>query len=42
MTVGEIKEINDEYIVSDLIRAGYIEKIKEKKEIKTVKKTEKK
>ena len=43
MKKGEIKDINDENIINDLLNAGYIEKIKEnikeeiKEEIKEVK-----
>ena len=30
MAMGEIKEILDESIVKDLLRAGYVEEVKEK------------
>lgn len=30
MTVGEVKEIKDSFIVKDLLRAGYIEEVKGK------------
>ena len=35
MTVGEVKEITDSSIVKDLLKAGYIEAVKQqKKEVK--------
>ena len=37
MTMGEIRDISDKSIVTDLLKAGYVEEIKEEK--KTVKKT---
>jgi hypothetical protein len=36
MTMGEIRDISDKSIVTDLLKAGYVEEIKEEK--KTVKK----
>jgi len=35
MSKGEVKEINDEYIVKDLLKAGYIEPIEKPKTKKT-------
>lgn len=31
MSKGEVKEINDKYIVDDLLRAGYIEPLESEK-----------
>ncbi len=36
MTMGEVRDISDKSIVTDLLKAGYVEEIKEEK--KTVKK----
>jgi hypothetical protein len=40
MSKGEVKEINDKYIVDDLLRAGYIEPIEKPKAKKPLKKGE--
>lgn len=40
MTQDEIKEISDEEIIKDLLGAGYIEPVKETKDIKKEVKTE--
>lgn len=34
MTMGEVKEIKDPAIVKDLLKAGYIEEVKEDKPVK--------
>lgn len=35
MSKGEEKDINDKFIIEDLIKAGYIEEVKSKKKVKT-------
>lgn len=34
MSKGEEKDINDKFIIEDLIKAGYIEEVKSKKKVK--------
>lgn len=34
MSAGEEKEINDNFIIDDLIKVGYIEEVKKKKKVK--------
>lgn len=38
MAKGQVREIKDEAIIEDLLKAGYIEEIKSVKEVKPTKK----
>lgn len=37
MSLGDVREISDKYVVKDLLKAGYIEELKETKTKKEVK-----
>lgn len=42
MTVGEVREITDKVILDDLLQAGHVEEVKQKKPKKAVKENESK